>query len=376
MRPVGIWMLCLAGLIFLMAVIGAVARLTDTGLSVIDWRVVPDIPPPLGDAAWVRIFQQYQASPQYRFVTHGITLAQYKHVFFWEWLDRLWQRGVLGLALVVPFIVFAVRGYINRRIMRMLSVVFALAACQVALSWYAVQSGLVWLPALGHYLLAVHMWIYMLIYASLVWDGLSLLYPIHLMRASGLEIAALKKHAAVGLALVALTMTWGIFVAGLRGGFVYNTFPLMGRHVMPPEWSYYQPVWVNFIMNPITVQFVHRCLALLTGITLLVLVYRTWKVKLSPEASTISMAIGFAVPAQIALGVSTLLHHVPVWMGALHQAGAIAVMTLVLSFLFVLRQPRGGTILEKVLEPSPRRRSGMVPSVPGTQSPGSTATDR
>jgi cytochrome c oxidase assembly protein subunit 15 len=376
MRPVGIWMLCLAALVVMMAVIGAVTRLTDSGLSIVDWELVGDILPPMSDAAWNHDFQIYQTTPQYHYITHGMTLAQYKHIFFWEWLHRLWARAVLGTALFVPFAIFAAKGYINRRVMRMLGVVFALAAFQGFMGWYMVRSGLEQRPSVSHYRLAAHLVVALLIYASLLWDGLSLLYPIHLMRGSIDAIDKLKKHAAIGLGLIALTMIWGAFVAGLRAGLMYNTFPLMGGHIVPSEWLYYQPAWINFFMNPATVQFTHRCLAITTGITLLVLVYRTWKVKLPESAQTIAMAIGFAVPAQIVLGISTLLHHVPVWMGALHQAGAITVLTLVIAFLFVLRKPRGGTILEKVLEPSRRPQSGMAPSTPNMQSPGSTTADR
>ena len=376
MRPVGLWMVGLAGLVFLMVVIGAVTRLTNSGLSIVDWKLIDDIVPPHDPAAWNHAFALYHTSPQYRLVHRGMTLDQYKHIFFWEWLHRLWGRAVLGGALVVPLAVFAWRGYINRRVMGMLVPVFLLAALQAFAAWYMVESGLDRQPSVSHYRLAAHLTIALLIYSTLMWNGWSLLYPMSLMRGSAAGVQSLRRHAAAGLALVAATMTWGAFVAGLKAGLIYNTFPLMGGRLLPSEWLYFQPAWINFLMNQATVQFTHRCLAIATGGALLALVYRSWKVEMVPAAKSIANYIGLAVPAQIALGVSTLLHHVPIWMGALHQAGAITVLTLVLAFLFVLRRPRAGAILERVQEAPLRPRSGMAPSTQHTQNQGWTEPDR
>ena len=150
----------------------------------------------------------------------------------------------------------------------------------------------------------------------------------------------------------------------------------MGGRLLPPDWLYFQPSWINFLMNPATVQFTHRCLALTTCGTLLWLVYRTWIWELPANAKKIANAIGIAAIAQVGLGISTLLHHVPVALAAAHQAGAITVLTLVLAFLFVLRKPRAGAMLESVPEPSFRSQAGTALGVPSTQNPGWTEGGR
>jgi cytochrome c oxidase assembly protein subunit 15 len=376
-RPVGIWLLCLAALVFMMAVIGAITRLTESGLSIVEWQPVQDILPPSNAAAWQHAYQIYSTTPQYRYVTHGLTMDQFQNIYFWEWLHRAWARVVLGTAFAVPFLYFAVTRHLSRRSLRVLVLVLVLGGLQGFVGWYMVRSGLEQRPSVSHYRLALHLAMAMAIYVVLFWNGLSLAYPLDLMRAEAPETPKLRRHAWVALAMIAVTMTWGAFVAGLKAGKVYNTFPLMGGKFIPGEWDFYQPVIMNFVMNPVTVQFTHRYLAMTTAVVVIALAWRAWKAKLLPKsAKDIATALMVVAPGQAMLGIVTLLYHVPVRLGAAHQAGAITLLSLVIAFLFVLRRAHAGAMLTRVLERPKEPQSGMALSGRNTQNQDSTEEGR
>ena len=336
---VGVWLLVLASAVFVMAVIGAVTRLTESGLSMVDWHPVTDIMPPLSDAAWQRAFALYRSSPQYLDVNHGMTLAEYRHIYFWEWFHRLWGRVVLGATFALPLAGFAIRGRITKALLPRLLLILALGALQGFVGWFMVRSGLVDRPAVSHYRLAMHLALALVIYATLLWNGLALAFPR--LRGEG-SAPSLRRHAVVALGLAALTMVWGAFTAGLRAGLVYNTFPLMAGAIVPPDLLFLHPAWLNFFEQHGTVQFTHRLLAVTTLGTLLTLWLRARRADISPVARRISALLAVAGVCQVALGISTLLLMVPVPLAAAHQAGAITVLTLLILLLFALGR-RGGT---------------------------------
>ena len=371
-RPVGIWFLVSAFVVFAMAVIGAITRLTDSGLSIVDWHAVTDILPPQTQAQWLAAFAKYQTSPQYRLVTHGMSLDRYQHIYFWEWLHRLWGRVVLGAVLVLPFAYFGMRGYITRRKLRVIAVVFALGALQGFVGWFMVRSGLDQRPSVSQYRLAMHLAMALGIFAVLLWNGLCWTWPLPLNANPGSGAKAIRQHAAVGLGFVCTTMLWGAFVAGLHAGKYYNTFPKMDGYWIPPNLLYGRPAWMNFFANPLTVQFCHRVLAMSTALVLVSLGFRAYIAAIPVNAKMLGLGIIAGVVCQVTLGVSTLLNYVPVGLAAMHQAGAISVLTLVIVLLFLLRVPGGGALLSTKLAASkaPPQRTALRPQ---KQTQGSTA---
>jgi cytochrome c oxidase assembly protein subunit 15 len=345
-KIIGYWMLALAAMVFVMAIIGAVTRLTESGLSMVEWHLMTDMLPPLNTAAWQEAFDTYKTSPQYRLVMHGMTLADYKHIYFWEWLHRLWGR-LLGIVFALPLLWFIAAGKITRALLPRFLTLFTLGALQGFLGWFMVRSGLVDRPSVSHYRLAMHLMLAVVLYLTLLWNGLAILFPARRRVLSGPETGVFT-HACIALGFAATTMVWGAFVAGLRAGLVYNTFPLMGGHLTPPDLLFLQPVWLNFFANPAAVQFTHRVLALTTLVVILSLWRHAAKAPLSLAAERVAAAAGIAALAQVGLGISTLLLMVPVPLAALHQAGALTVVTLLVCLIFALYEGE-----ERIAESAP-----------------------
>ena len=345
-RPVGVWLLFLAACVFVMALIGAITRLTGSGLSMVEWHPVTQMIPPLGEVQWQRAFALYQASPQYNMVNHGMSLAEYRHIYFWEWLHRLWGM-TMGIVFAAGGLWLGYRGYFTRQILPQRpgkwAVIFAglflLGLAQGRIGWFMVQSGLEARPLVSHYRLAMHLTTALTLYAALLWSGLSLVFPTPLLAQETLQSRGLRRHALIALLLVILTMSWGAFVAGLQAGLVYNTFPLMGGGIAPPDLLFLHPAWLNFFENHGAVQFTHRVLAVTTLLTLLALWLRSHRADVPKPVRTIAAVTALAALGQVGLGISTLLLMVPVPLAALHQAGAIMVLTLVITYLFALRRP-------------------------------------
>ena len=338
-RQVGTWFLALAVLVFGMAVIGAVTRLTGSGLSMVEWHALSDLTPPLSPAAWQRAFDAYMASPQGRQVNAGMTLPEFRQIYFWEWLHRLWGRVILGPAMLLPLIWFILRRRIDRGIAVRLGIILLLGCGEPFLGWFMVRSGLVDRPSVSHYRLALHLAVALALYAALVWNGLAVSRPgWRSMPRSGL--ATLRRHCAVTLALSATTMVWGALVAGLHAGLIYNTFPLMGGEVLPGEAFFLHPAWLNFFENAATVQFTHRALALSTAVAVFTLWLRAAKSDVPPIVRRLTGYSLLAVAVQVSLGVATLINHVPVVLAAAHQAGAIIVLTTLILCLFAMSPVR------------------------------------
>jgi cytochrome c oxidase assembly protein subunit 15 len=337
-RAVAIWLFSVAGLCFAIAVIGAITRLTESGLSMVEWKPLIQDVPPLTEAAWQKVFALYQQSPQYRQVTHGMSLAEFQGIFWWEWTHRLVAQ-LIGVAFALPFLYFLLRRQLPRRLVPYLVGLFALGGFQGLLGWAMVASGLVDRPSVSHYRLAAHLSTDLTIYCLTLWTAFFVARP----RAEALVPAAmaqlLRRHAILGLAVLATTIVWGAFTAGLRAGLVYNTFPLMGGSVIPPDFLAQAPWWSNFTENHGSVQFIHRTLAMTTGLVLLALALRLRAPSIAQPVRRMATAMFAIVALQIFLGIETVLNQVPVWLGALHQANAILLLGIVVRVLFLLRSP-------------------------------------
>lgn len=328
------WLFVCAGSVFIMALIGAITRLTESGLSIVEWKLVTGILPPLNPAEWAQAFDAYKKSPQFLKVNSGMTLAEFQRIFFWEWLHRLWGRVVIGLIYFLPLCWYWIRGGLPAAAKPSFLFILLLGFAQGLMGWVMVKSGLVDQPAVSHYLLAAHLMLAFLIYAAMFRLGLS--FSLEPERDAG-RLTRLRGLVQLVLLLAVATMVWGAFVAGLRAGLLYNdSFPLMGRYLWPLEGFSVNPPWKAFFMEPATVQFTHRVLALVTFCGVLLLFVRARAFNPPPRLRRLFAALVFMAFAQVGLGVSTLLTHVNIIVATLHQAGALVILTLLVWLLHEL----------------------------------------
>ena len=329
-RYVATWLLTCCALVFAMVVLGGVTRLTGSGLSMVDWRPVTGILPPLSAAEWQASFEMYQASPEFQKVNSHMDVDDYKQIFWLEYLHRLLGR-LIGLVFFVPFVVFAFKGYIQKREWPKYLLMFILGGAQGVLGWYMVKSGLVDNPHVSQYRLTAHLVAAFLIYAYMFWVALSLLYPQH-----GSRHPWFGKAVAV-TSLISITVISGGFVAGLKAGKIYNTFPMMGDHWVPPGVMALEPAWRNFFDNAATVQFDHRILAITTFFVVLAFWAGLRRMNLSERAKRAVNWLLVVVIAQVSLGILTLLYAVPISLGAIHQGIALLLFTAALYVVHSLR---------------------------------------
>jgi cytochrome c oxidase assembly protein subunit 15 len=326
LRPIAYWLIGCAGMVFAMALIGAITRLTESGLSITEWKPITGALPPLGEAAWLVEFAKYQATPEFQLKHSYMTLADFKAIFFWEWLHRLWGR-LIGVVFAVPFLWLWATGRVPRPLVPRLLGLLALGGLQGGIGWFMVKSGLADRPDVSHYRLALHLLTALLIYALLLWVAIGLL------RDGAGAAPSVRRHGWIGLGMLSLTILWGAFVAGLDAGQAYNSWPLMDGRFAPPEMWSILPAWLNPTENTAMVQFIHRWLAMATAIVVFAF---AWGLR---HAHRVAWWLAFAVMGQVLLGITTLLLQVPVALGTAHQAGAITVLTLLVWLLAVIRTP-------------------------------------
>jgi heme a synthase len=331
---IAVWLLGIAAMVFMMVIIGGLTRLTESGLSIVDWRPVTGWLPPLTEAEWLGTFQAYRATPEYLQLNRGMTLADFKDIFWLEYLHRLWGR-LIGVAFMVPFVVFLARGWIGRRLAPHLILALVLGGLQGVLGWLMVKSGLVERPEVSQYRLTAHLGAAILIYGYLLWLGWSLLWP---QGRNGSEVGSTPWRWAVALTgLMVLTILAGGFVAGLHAGLVYNTFPLMDGRLVPEGLFPATPFYLSFFEDVTTVQFTHRVLALTTLAAVMVFWLAALRWPLPREARLTVHALAFVAIIQVCLGIATLLLVVPVGLGVAHQAGGVLLLTAALLAVFQLR---------------------------------------
>lgn len=297
-----------------MVVLGGVTRLTGSGLSMVDWRPVTGLLPPLTADDWQRSFEMYQQSPEFQKKNSFMDVNDFKGIFWLEYLHRLLGR-LIGIVFFVPFVYFLWRGYIRRDEWPKYLAMFVLGGFQGVLGWYMVKSGLVDNPAVSQYRLTAHLMSAFLIYGFMLWVALSLLFPP----------GERQRHPWFGKTvalstLITVTIISGGFVAGLKAGKVYNTFPKMGDHWLPPGLMALDPGWRNFFDNIATVQFDHRVLAITTFVLIAVFWLRLRKTDLPRRLAAGATALLHTAVLQVALGITTLLLMVPIALGAAHQA--------------------------------------------------------
>ena len=335
-RAIGVWLLALSAMVLVQVMLGAITRLTDSGLSIMEWDPILGAIPPLSDAEWHRVFALYQGIAEYKLVNAGMTLEAFKSIFWWEYLHRLWGR-LIGVAFLAPFLWFWLRGHLRGRRMGRLAAIFALGGLQGLMGWIMVKSGFADRTDVSQYRLVLHLLLALVIYSALLWSALDLLDPERL-RAETQAHSALRRYGWIMMAVITLEIAIGGFVAGLDAGFVYNTFPMMGEHWIAPDLFFQSPWWSNFFENPATAQFLHRLTAGLVAIALIALTVRAHRADLPQEVKRRFYFLPFGLAGQVALGVSTLLLVVPLPLAVAHQAGAFILFSLGLYALHGLRR--------------------------------------
>ncbi len=325
------WLYAVAALVLAMVLVGGATRLTESGLSITEWKPVMGTLPPLGESGWQAEFEKYQAISQYRELNAGMSLAQFKTIYWWEWAHRLLGR-LIGAAFLVPFLWFLWRGSIEPALRAPLWFIFGLGALQGGVGWWMVASGLADRVEVSQYRLATHLVLACVIYVALIWttQRLDQSRPVAApLAAEGRAAARLRFTAVALLVLLLAQMYLGALVAGLRAGTIYNTWPLIDGSLLPHASALFSdaPLWRNFFENPLTVQFDHRMLAY--AIVIFALWHAldvVWTVKRGP-ARTGALVLAGSVVLQASLGVATLLLRVPLSVALAHQALAMLVLT-------------------------------------------------
>ena len=325
-RRIAAWLLACCGLVFAMVVLGGITRLTHSGLSIVEWQPIVGTLPPLTSADWQELFLKYQQTPEYQKVNPGMTLDGFKGIFWLEYFHRLLGR-LIGVAFFVPFLYFLWRRALAMPLVLKLGGIFVLGALQGLMGWYMVKSGLIDDPRVSQYRLTAHLALAVAIYGAMLWVALDLLFPEAGRSVARQGLRRVRRLAwAVTLLVIAMLVTGG-FVAGIRAGYAYNTFPLMNGNLIPPELFLIEPWYLNFFNNMATVQFDHRLIAWLLAFAVPWLWYEAGRGGLPARTRLLTYLLLAAAAAQIALGIATLLLVVPAGLAAAHQAGALVVFT-------------------------------------------------
>jgi cytochrome c oxidase assembly protein subunit 15 len=311
----------MAGLVFIMVVVGGITRLTESGLSMVRWEPISGTIPPLSEADWLAEFAHYKQSPEYQKINAGMSLAQFKEIFFWEYVHRLLGRFI-GLAFAIPLAWFAWTRAIPKGYGWRLVGLLVLGGLQGVIGWWMVASGLVDRPEVSHIRLAVHLLNALLILALLIWVALDLQ---RLARAPNAPRVKLPIVAAWVLSLLGLQLMFGAYVAGLDAGYAFNSWPRMGDEWFPEGTPMLQPFLANFADNPIVVQFVHRWLAFIVAAVVAWLAWAAWR----RDVRGPSLLMCAAVAVQILLGIMTLMTGVELWIAVAHQAMAALLLASV-----------------------------------------------
>ena len=346
-QAVGLWLLAVALLIAAMVTVGGLTRLTGSGLSITEWHPVTGVVPPLSDRAWQAEFAKYQRIPQYQFENRGMSLSDFKAIYWWEWSHRLLGR-LLGVVFFVPFLFFAFTGAIPRAGLPRMVLLFALGGLQGFVGWWMVESGLETRVSVSQYRLAIHLGVAIVLLGAILWTAFEYLKAEHLSSpvyggsgarsaSKGAPSASLplgtspvnggRKLTFAGFFLVALVylqMLLGALVAGLHAGLIYNTWPSMDGRAFPENPFFSMPWWINFFENPGLAQFDHRIGAYIIAIAVIALWIAGRRAKLEGLARASSNTLLGVMLLQIFLGILTLVSQVPLSLAALHQATAVA----------------------------------------------------
>jgi cytochrome c oxidase assembly protein subunit 15 len=327
-RQVALWLLVCCAMVFAMVVVGGVTRLTHSGLSMVEWDPIMGAIPPLNLAQWTETFAKYQLTPEYLKVNQGMSLEEFKSIFWLEYYHRLLGRSI-GIVFLLPFLYFLLRRRIQSTQAPKYIAMFVLGGLQGVLGWYMVKSGLKDNPHVSPYFLTAHLAAAFALYGYMFRVALGLLSP-QPQHPGGSAIRRLSRYSRGVTTLIFIMVLSGGFVAGLKAGLAFNTFPTMNGHWLPPGLYALNPLWHNFFENLATVQFNHRMIAYLLAVAIPLFWWRAQTTPLPLRARRAIHLLPAMLVLQIGLGIATLLLIVPVPLAAAHQAGALVLFTLAL----------------------------------------------
>ena len=317
------WLLTCAVVIFGMILLGGVTRLTDSGLSMVEWRPLMGIVPPLSQQDWQALFLKYQQFPEYQKINLGMTLGEFKVIFMYEYLHRVLGR-LIGLLFFIPFVYFYFTRRISPQLLPKLLLMLFLGGCQGLMGWYMVKSGLVDVPHVSQYRLTAHLGLAIVIYAFIIWTALGLINKPYR------QPSGLGRFACILSGLIFLMILSGGLVAGTRAGYAYSTWPLMGDSFIPPGLYAMTPIWLSAFEDITTIQFNHRIFAYIIAALMAGFAVVALRKNISPKARIGIYSMLFLLVVQITLGISTIIFHVPIAIAAAHQIGAVALLTATL----------------------------------------------
>ena len=323
-RAVRLWLYAVAALVMAMVLVGGATRLTESGLSITEWKPVMGVVPPLSQNAWQAAFEKYQAIPQYREMNRGMTLGAFKTIYWWEWAHRLLGR-VIGVAFLLPFLFFLWRGWVVPSLRPRLWFIFGLGAVQGGVGWWMVASGLADRIEVSQYRLATHLVLACVIYVALIWTAQ------RLGERPAAPLPSRIRLSAFGLLILVLVQIYlGALVAGLRAGYIYNTWPLIDGALVPDAARLFldTPAWRNVFENTLTAQFDHRMVAYAIFIGALLHAFDVARTVKQGWVVTSASVLVLAVTLQAVLGIATLLLRVPISLALAHQAMAMLVLTV------------------------------------------------
>lgn len=321
-KKVVYWLLTGCLLIFLMVIVGGITRLTNSGLSISNYKLISGTIPPMNEQEWQEAFELYKQYPEYQKLHYHFGLEDFKDIYFWEWIHRVIGR-LIGVVFIIPFLYFLIRKQLSSSTIKKSLILLALGAFQGFLGWYMVKSGLVDMPWVSHYRLAMHLTTAFVTFAYALWVALDLIYP---------ERKTVDKRfrnlIGFGMGILLIQIIWGAFVAGLDAGFIHNFWPMMteGKLIHETVYTEQSPLWRNFIEGKSGVQFVHRYLAYIVVAVIGYIWYRSGKMQLSSLQKRGINFLLIMVFVQFILGVFTLIYAVPIWLGVLHQVGAFMLL--------------------------------------------------
>lgn len=338
-KPIAIWLLICCALVFAMIIVGGVTRLTDSGLSIVEWQPIVGTIPPITQNDWEVLLEKYRSTPQYQKINKGMSIDEFKGIFWWEYFHRLLGR-LIGVVFFIPFVCFLIQKRIDRPLGVKLIGIFILGGLQGFMGWYMVMSGLVNDPHVSQYRLTAHLGLAIVIFAAMFWVALGILSPKADNPDADEKIRSLYKFSAGLAGLIFIMILSGGFVAGIRAGFAYNTFPLMNGHFIPPEIFMLEPWYRNFFANMATVQFNHRLIAWILAFLVPLFWLKSKKYNLSETTRIACNLFLIMLLIQISLGISTLLYVVPIPLAASHQGGAVLLFAAALWVSHRLRLTR------------------------------------
>ena len=325
-----LWLITLTIMVFLIIIIGGLTRLTDSGLSMVDWQPILGTIPPLNNNQWMDVFNDYKLTPEFLYVNKNMTLVEFKYIFWWEWFHRFFAR-LIGLVFIIPFIYFLIKKNLNSFFYKRFSIIFSLGLFQAVVGWWMVKSGLSDDPFVSPYRLTFHLTNAVIIYALLLWTSVEY---YHLKSANFISIRSKNILILISIILVFLTILSGGFMAGSHAGQSFNTYPLMNGKIIPDDIYLKDLGFLNIFENTVTINFNHRWIATITFIyTFSFFSYLIYK-KLINLSNQIIISVLLILTLQFLLGIMALLSNVSIYYGSLHQTNSIALLSILLVAYF------------------------------------------